>query len=231
MGLSAVTANNNSDAGSHIHWKMGGFDLDGTLIYGSSILIHAGRRLGHATRASSLVAQYEAYKMSNEEVSNAAAKMFTGLSRQDLFALMEDIPRLDDIKEVMLELKSSNIRTFAATVSFDFAAEWFARIYGFDSFYGIELEFDGVGRATGKVARHATEDGKAAFVAREAREANTSLREVFYVGDSRSDIPTFRQVGCAIALNASKEARACAYASIDAKSLRSALSLVPNLLR
>jgi phosphoserine phosphatase len=229
MGISTMITTNNNN--SSTHWKMGGFDLDGTLIHGSSVLVHVGNRLGRASEASSLVAEYENYRMNNEEVSDAAAQMFVGMSRSDLLHLMDDIPRLADIDSVVLELKKLNIRVFVATVSFDFAAEWFVQTYNFDTFYGIKLEFDKNGRATGRVARHATEDGKAKFVAHAAAEGGIALDDVFYVGDSRSDIPTFRLVGCAIALNASKEAKACAYASVDGKSLHEAVRLVPNLLQ
>jgi phosphoserine phosphatase len=211
-------------------WRMGGFDLDGTLIYGSSVLLHTGKRLGRAVEAKKLVAGYENYKLNNEEVSAAAARMFTGMSRSALIGLMDDIPLLADIGSVVSSLKRLGIRVFIATISFDFAAEWFVRRYDFDSFYGIELEFDESGRATGEITRHATEDGKAKFVAGEAADSGISLDDVFYVGDSRSDIPTFRIVGCPIAVNASARARECAFASVNTTSLHDVIRLVPSLL-
>jgi HAD superfamily phosphoserine phosphatase-like hydrolase len=211
-------------------WRMGGFDLDGTLITGSTVLLHIGRHLNRSSDVERLVEGYENFRLSNYEVTEEAAKMFAGLTQVDLLNLMEDIPRLEDIGEVVSFLKRRGIRAVVATVSFAFAAEWFARRYLFDDYSGILLEFDEKQRATGRVSRHVSEEDKAAFVLRESARFGFAPTEVFYVGDSRSDIPTFKVVGCAIALNASREAKGAASASIETQSLREALTLVPGLL-
>lgn len=213
----------------HRHWRLGGFDLDGTLITDSTVLLHVGRHLGRSQRVTELVQAYESYKLSNFDVTIEAAEFFRGLTRDDLLEMMDDIPRLGDIGEAVSFLRSRNVRIVVATVSFAFAAEWFALKYGFDNYYGIVLEFDATGRATGRVVRHATEDGKAEFLASECAGQGIPLSEFFYVGDSRSDIPSFKTAGFAIALNATREAKAAADASIDSRSLRETLTLVPGL--
>jgi phosphoserine phosphatase len=209
---------------------MGGFDLDGTLVHGTTVLKHVGHHLGHLETVESLVKGYESFRLSNREVSTAAARLFTGLTRADLLGLMEDIPRLNDIDEAIGELRRKNVYCVVATVTFDFASEWFAKRYGFDTFSGIELGFDAKGRATGEVVRHFDEDDKAVFVRDQSLQLGADLGSVFYLGDSRSDLRVFEIVGFAVALNATLEAIAVAHVSVESDSLWRALTAVPGLL-
>jgi phosphoserine phosphatase len=211
-------------------WRMGSFDLDGTLITGTTILRHVGRQLNRLDEVTQLIDGYENYSLSNYDVSTAAARMFTGLTHTQLFGLMAGIPRLADIQEAVRTLKSLGVRVVVATVSFDFAAAWFTQTYQFDNNSGITLEFDKNGRATGRVRRHVSEEDKATFLIREAQKHDFSTHQVFHVGDSRSDIRAFRAVGFSVALNATPEAKAAASAQVDTQSLMRALSLIPGLL-
>lgn len=211
-------------------WRMGSFDLDGTLVTGTTILRHVGRQLNRLDEVSQLIDGYENYALSNQDVSTAAARMFTGLTHSQLLALMADIPRLTDIREAVRTLKSLGVRVVVATVSFDFAAAWFTRTYQFDNNSGITLEFDTNGRATGRVRQHVSEEDKAAFLIREARRHDFGTHQVFHVGDSRSDVPAFRAVGFSVALNATPRAKAAASAQVDTQSLMRALSVIPGLL-
>lgn len=211
-------------------WRMGSFDLDGTLVTGTTILRHVGQKLNRLDEVAQLVDGYESYALSNHEVSTAAARMFTGLTHTQLCGLMADIPRLADIQEAVRTLKSLGVRAVVATVSFDFAAAWFTQTYQFDNNAGITLEFDTNGRATGRVRHHVSEEDKATFLIHEAQKHNFNPHQVFHVGDSRSDIQAFRTVGFSVALNATPEARAAASVQVNTQSLTQALSLIPGLL-
>lgn len=210
-------------------WRLAGFDLDGTLVYGDTVLLHVSRHLGKYQIVRELVAGYESFRLTNFEVAHNAAQIFEGLRKGDLFGLMEDIPRLHDIGQCIEYMHDRNIRCAVATVTFDFASEWFATRYGFDSYNGIELAVDDRGRYTGEVLRHVNEDDKATFIRQLAMDAGTSLDDVIYVGDSRSDLPTFSIVGFSVALNATANAAAAASTSIETVSLKDVLGLVPGL--
>lgn len=125
--------------------------------------------------------------------------------------------------------RSSRGWVLAPGQSFDFASEWFARRYGFDYYNGIQLAYSDAGTLTGEVLRHVDEEDKARFVRSRASAAGVDLDDVFYVGDSRSDLPTFDIVGFSVAVNGSRLAVAAATAAVETKSLRDVLELVPGL--
>jgi HAD superfamily phosphoserine phosphatase-like hydrolase len=172
---------------------------------------------------------YESYELSNQDVATAAAKLFEGLSRPELHNLVTDIPRLEDIRPCIRILKEAGVECLVATITFDFAAEWFASEYGFDGYSGIQLEFDSKGLATGNISKHFDENDKAEFIKREYRRRGLACDRVFYVGDSRSDLPTFSIVGHSVALNATPEAIRKATTHANGKSLVDALVTIPGL--
>jgi phosphoserine phosphatase len=52
------------------------------------------------------------------------------------------------------------------------------------------------------------------------------MRQVAVIGDSRSDVPLFRQVDLSIALNAAPDARNAATHVLDADDLRNVLPML-----
>ena len=210
-------------------WRVAGFDLDGTLVHDCTVLLHVGRHLAHSDAAEKLVKGYESYRLTNREVSTEAAALFAGLTKDDMLGMMEDIPRLREIDTAIAYLHQQNIHCAIATVTFDFASEWFARRFGFDSYSGIELVYDTAGRLTGEVARHVDERDKAEFVERQLHLVGARRDECFYVGDSRSDLYAFAAVGFSVALNATPEAAAAANVTLQSDKLTEVINLVPGL--
>ena len=105
------------------------------------------------------------------------------------------------------------------TITWAFAAEYFQRKYGFDAFSGVVMGESADGILTGKIEKLFDEHDKAAFVESFCRDRAIAMNEVAAVGDSRSDIPLFGQVGLAIALNAIPAARGAAHLSLDGNDL------------
>jgi hypothetical protein len=54
-------------------------------------------------------------------------------------------------------------------------------------------------------------------------------KQAIAIGDRRSDIPLFGQIGCAVALNATLQAKAAASLSVDTNWLPEILLVVPDL--
>jgi phosphoserine phosphatase len=209
-------------------WKLGGFDIDGTLT-SSSVLEHIATELGFGDEARALTRDYASSRLDNFQVTEKAARRFAGLCPSDMDRILESLPMVNGIQEVVDELHNLGIRAILCTITFRFAARWIAARYGFDAYSGCELEVDERGYYTGVVSRHFDEFDKLAFVKDQCRQLGIRPSETFYVGDSRSDIPTFQYVGYSIAFNASRAARQAATMCVDSQDLRDAVSAVPQL--
>ncbi|WP_435827420.1 HAD family hydrolase [Actinoplanes philippinensis] len=97
--------------------------------------------------------------------------------------------------------------------------------FGFERACGPRLEVTG-GRYSGRVAEHLDELGKRDFAVGVAGELGVPLSRCVAIGDSRSDLPLFAEVGLAVAFNATPEARAAAHVRADGDDLRAVLPLL-----
>jgi phosphoserine phosphatase len=132
------------------------------------------------------------------------------------------IPLIKGFAEVVAALKQQGIHVLIVTVTWSIAAGAIAGKYGLDGYAGVEMgELNG--RLTGQVAAHFEERDKVRFVQEYGRKRGIDLSECAAVGDSRSDIPLFKAVGLAIALNATPQARAVSHVNIDTDNLRDVL--------
>ena len=77
-----------------------------------------------------------------------------------------------------------------------------------------------------KVAELFDELNKRDFAVSVAAELGVELGRCAAVGDGRSDVPLFAEVGLAIALNATPAARAAAHVSVDGTDLRAVLPIL-----
>lgn len=144
---------------------------------------------------------------------------------------MSRIPSIEDIALGVSMLRQRSVDAFIATVSWSFAAQALADLWGFTRACGADLELDRAsGLFTGRVARHFEPEDKAAYVAEYCRRAGIGMDQVVAIGDGRSDLPLFRVAGFSVALNASREAHAAANIAVEGTSFLAALHAVPHLL-
>lgn len=203
------------------------FDLDGTLIPKTTVCVHLAEWMGHLDVVHDLERRYAAHEISNTEVAAFDAPHYAGLSLHDVGRRLDSIPSIAGIADTVEALRGRGMEVLLATVTWRFAAEHFARRYGFDAVCGCEMDVDGDGRLAGAVARHIEAEDKLAFVAEYAAARGISLDECVAIGDSRSDLPLFGAVGLAIALNATPAAAAAAHVAIETDDLRDVLAAIP----
>jgi phosphoserine phosphatase len=197
------------------------FDLDGTLLRGTTVSAALAEWLGRAGELDELERAYAAGDVSNAAVADASAAWFAGRRVADAAAALTGLTWIDGLEEVVGALEFSAI----ATVTHSWAAEAVARRFGFDAWCGTEMAIEG-DRFGGAVARHFDAEDKADFVERVCRDRGVDPLAVVMVGDSRSDLPAFARVGYSIALNADAAAREAATVSIDTDDLRDLLPLL-----
>lgn len=205
--------------------KLVSFDLDGTLFPDTTSGSELARLLGHLDQMRDLEARYARSEISNADVARADAQAYKGRSVEELQKAVLAIPLISGFKETVHYLRVHNIHLLIVTLAWSFVARTLVERYGLDGCAGPVLE-ESDGQFTGKVEKDFEDFDKPLFVQAYAEQRGFSLSQCVAIGDSRSDIPMFRKVGVAIALNATGQARGEADFSIDTKDLTEILPLI-----
>jgi phosphoserine phosphatase len=211
-------------------WRLACFDLDGTLVLGTSVCLHLAEKLGHLDQLAELEARYTSGEISNALVADKLGPYYQGLHLDAIESHLSDVPLIKDVSSVLATLADKGIESLICTVSWRFVAQMLAKRYGFVDATGCEMPVDEKGLLTGQVSKHFDEFDKLEFVKGYCAERQIPLSQVFAVGDSRSDIPLFGAVGFAVALNATVQAKAAASVAIESDDLSDVLRAVPGLM-
>jgi phosphoserine phosphatase len=201
------------------------FDLDGTLLRGTTVSLRLAEWMGRGEIVDQLERRFHAGEITNREVADVSASWFTGLAVDEIWAELAAGPWIEGIEDTVAALIAAGCEVLLGTVTWRFAAEMLQRRYGFHAVSGTEMQLqDGV--LSGKVSRYFDEFDKLRFVEGWCAMRGHPLAGVAAIGDSRSDIPLFSQAGCAIALNATADARSAADVAVDTDRLTDLLDLL-----
>lgn len=200
------------------------FDVDGTLAPGSSGS-HLAGFLGHAEVVRRIEAGYGAGTLSSQEATILDARGWARRSPAEVGGFLESLPLVDGITETVGWCRQRGLVPVLATLAWDFVGAHLCERFGFDRACGPSLEVVD-GRYSGAVAEQFDEFGKRDFAVRVAAELGLELKRCAAVGDGRSDIPLFAEVGLAIAFNATPAARSAAHTSVDGSDLRAVLPVL-----
>jgi phosphoserine phosphatase len=185
--------------------------------------------LGHAEVVRQAEDAYGAGILSNAEVSVLDAQGWAMRTPAQVRGFLESLPLVDGIAETVLWCRRHEMVPVLATLAWEPVGAYLCDRFGFDRACGPRVEVID-GRYSGEVAEHFDELGKRDFAVRTAAELGVELMHCAAIGDSRSDLPLFAEVGLAIAFNATSTARAAAHASVDGADLRHVLPLVASWL-
>ncbi len=208
-------------------WRLACFDLDGTLVRGTTVSQHLADRFGQGEQMLELERRYASGEISNSVVAEEQARGYRGIPLPRVVEKLDDIACIDGIDSTLAALRERGIVSVLGTVTWSFAAEEFGRRHGFAAVSGTEIEIDAEGVPTGAVKRHFDEWDKLEFVSSYSEANGIDLAECIAVGDSRSDVPLFEAVGFSIALNATPQAREVASVALDTEDLTDLLDLIP----
>lgn len=205
--------------------KLVSFDLDGTLFPDTTSGTELARLLGHLNQMRDLEDRYARFEISNADVARADAQAYSGRSVAELQEAVLTIPIISGFQETVHYLKTYNIHLLIVTLAWSFVARALVKKYGLDECAGAVLG-ESNGRFTGKVEQDFEDVDKPLFVRAYAEQRGFSMAQCVAIGDSRSDIPLFREVGVAIALNATEQAKDKANFSLDTRDLTEVLPLL-----
>jgi phosphoserine phosphatase len=201
------------------------FDLDGTLLRGTTVSLHLAEWMGRRDAVLALEERFHAGEISNAVVAVSSASWFEGTPKAAVWARLERAAWIEGLAETLSALSAAGATLLLATITWRFAAELLGERYGFAAVSGTEMG-EHAGILSGRVTRHFDEDDKLRFVEQWCERHGVELEQVAAIGDSRSDLPLFRRAGLAVALNAGDDAKAAAHVAVDTDDLRDVLPLL-----
>jgi phosphoserine phosphatase len=202
-------------------------DVDGTLVPETSSAIFLAARLGHADQVAEAEAAWDAGLVTARHVEELDARGWAGATEAQVSEWLAELPLVHGIGEVVGWCRDHDVVPALATLAWRPVGTYLCEAFGFDDCCGPALEVrDGV--FTGVALGSCDEYGKRDFAKGLAEQHGLSLDRCAAIGDSRSDLPLFDEVGLAIAFNAERNARALAHVQIDSSDLSDA---IPTLER
>lgn len=198
------------------------FDIDGTLVTGTSSGSFLARRMGHALELDRAEAQYAAGQIDNHEVCLIDAKGWAGTPVDDVKMWLDELPLIEGVQESVAWCLERELAPVLASLAWDPVGAHLVERFGFAAHCGPTLALER-GTFAGSVARSFDEFDKRDFALRMCEEFGVSAERCAAIGDSRSDLPLFAAVGFSIAFNASPDARAAATLALDSTSVLDAM--------
>lgn len=165
------------------------FDLDGTLLQGGTVCEAIARQLGHLDRMRELERLTK-----NEEIEAARAELagyYESVSQVELLECLKSLTIAPGAGEAIRFLRQKQIKTAIISITWEFAAEYFAQQLGVDFFVGTRLE------ENGQIVHFWPED-KGTWLSETANRIGVDLRETAAVGDSWGDVHLLKRAGCSV---------------------------------
>lgn len=168
--------------------------------------------------------------MDNRDVAILDAAGWREQSRTTVVRFLADLPLVEGIPEVVAWCRENDLAPYLATLAWEPVSRELCERFGFDGSCGPTLVESG-GRYTGHVETHFDEFDKRDFAVGVAADLGLTLQSCVSVGDGRSDLPLFAEVGFSVAFNASTAVRAAATTSVAGPDLRAIIPLLTDWLR
>ncbi|WP_328452187.1 HAD family hydrolase [Amycolatopsis sp. NBC_00438] len=201
------------------------FDVDGTLVPGTSSSAWVAARLGGGDALIAAEIAYAEGRITNEEVATVDARGWAGHSEAEVRAHLETLPLVDGIAETVAWCRAHGLRPILTTLAWAPVGKMLVDRFGFAAACGTVPEADG-GRYTGRVGRHLDEYGKRDFALSFAAGLGLPPERCAAIGDSRSDLKLFAAAGMSVAFNGDAAARAAATHVVDDGDLRAVVPLL-----
>lgn len=182
------------------NFKVACFDMDGTLIQGTTSNLFFANLLNVEAEVIELEDKLKKGDINSDtfmiDVSNIMDKLTVDYVKEKF----DSLPIIDGIYETLQFLRNANVMPILVTTSNIVFAECFKEKYGFDKVFGTIHEISqsgciGVGKTV------CSSEHKIHHVQELVESLGGTMSQVIAIGDSFSDLPLFSEVGCSIAFN------------------------------
>ena len=167
-------------------------------------------------------AAWDAGLVTARHVEELDARGWAGTTEAQVSEWLAELPLVRGIGNVVRWCRDHDVVPALATLAWRPVGTYLCEVFGFDDCCGPTLEVRG-GVFTGVALGSCDEYGKRDFAKGLAEQHGLSLDRCAAIGDSRSDLPLFGEVGLAIAFNADRDTRAHAHVQIDSIDLSDAI--------
>lgn len=98
------------------------FDLDGTLLRGTTVSLYLAEHMGHGAELAALERRFLAGEISNSAVADASAAWFADHRTDAIHAWLADGPWIEGMRETFEALAAAGSRLLLGTITWRFAA-------------------------------------------------------------------------------------------------------------
>jgi len=205
--------------------KLVAFDLDGVLVESDSSWQALHDAFGVNNEEN--LQKYLRGEIDYKEFMRSDIRLWGNASREEIKTILDQVRLMKGAKETIDELKKAGYKTAIISSGISLLADRIKNQLGIDYSYANKLLFDGKGRLTGEAEESVTLSNKDSILKRLAAVEGIKPSECAVVGDSRFDVPMFKDAGFSIAFNPKDQlVREAAYSVIERKGLREILPLL-----
>jgi len=174
------------------------FDMDGTLLHGTTALVLLADALGQPESLGTLEAEFAAGSTTTVDIAKAIHEMWGIVDPEVIQRAFAAAPLLANIREVLADVRARGERACLITMSPDYFAEQFLE-FGFDTVFASRFP-----RAAGTpldATRILHPRDKPRLAERFCGEHGLTLDDAIAYGDSMSDVFLFDEVGVRVSVN------------------------------
>jgi len=177
------------------------FDVDGVLTEVDSIWKFIHMRLGTLKRAEANALAYYSGRITYEEWARRDVALWRGRTKEEMEAIVKDIPLRRGAKELISFLKLRGLVVVALSAGLDLITKKVKEQLGLDEEFSNVLVFDEEDRVKGEVVVRVSADNKGLVLRKICAKYGVLKDACIAVGDSEVDIPMFEEAGLSVAFS------------------------------
>ena len=199
------------------------FDMDGTLLHGSTASVEIARTIGVSDALVELELAYSTGELDEASFARETWALFSHLPPAQVRQVFDDAPWLAGIAEAVHTLHEDGHAAIVITISPNYFADHLLD-FGFDAVVASAHPPLGSGQAFEDTTGVLTSADKVTIVHEWLDRLDLSEDECTAYGDSGSDVPLFSSAARTVAVNATPQLQALASVSYQGYDLREAVA-------
>ena len=202
------------------------FDMDGTLLPGTTASLELARATGTTAQLRTLEEGFAAGRIDTKHFAQSISDLWGELDSKVIREAFANSPKLRNIQKVLREVAAGGGKSCLITMSPDFFTDHF-REFGFDYIHSSRFPRDGTQLDHDKIL---VPEDKPRLAEELCLRESIEFTETVAFGDSMSDYPLFRRLRLTVAVNSDQALAQLALVNYRGDDLYGAFSAIsPHL--